>query len=345
MARGRARVALAGAWCCVLMAGTPTAQAANVAPPTVDRTAGSRTVTTTNGTWAPPASGYRYAWYRCTTVLVGSCTQRISGATAASYVLRTADIGFRIRSRVTDAGGTGSAFSSDAEGPIAAAPPVNKARPVLTGTPRMGLTLGTTAGTWSGRATGDPPFRYQWQRCTRASSASCSNIPGAIRATRVLGTEDAGRFLRPVVVAEGLGVATAAPSGFAGPVQAVAAQSSVPRLRPFPVLVIAGRVRGRTTRITHFVVRGPRRAKIGVRCRGRGCPFGRIGGTIGKRKRLRFRRAQRAFRAGQVLEVRVTGRNRIGKFTRITFRRGRAPRRADSCLQPGARRPSRCPGA
>jgi hypothetical protein len=327
----------------MLMAAAPAASANNVVPPDLDRAAGSRTITTDNGGWVPPAAGYTYAWYRCTSALPASCTQPIPGATRASYVLRTADIGFRIRSRVTDTGGTGSAFSSNAEGPIAAAPPVNSARPTLRGTERVGFALGTTTGTWSRRLADDPPFRYQWQRCTRPAAASCSNISGATGATHVLSPQDAGRFIRPVIAAEGLGVAFAVPSRFAGPI--LPAHGRAPRLRPFPVLVITGRVRGATTRLGDFVVRGPRLAKVSVRCKGRACPFRRIRGTIGKRKRLRLRRAQRAFRAGQVLEIRVTGRNRIGKFTRITFRRGRAPRRFDSCLQPAARKPSRCPGA
>lgn len=342
MARGRAKAALAGAWFCMLMVAAPAAYAPNVVRPSVDRAAGSRTVTTTNGTWAPPAAAFTYAWFRCTSVLEASCTRQISGATAHFHVLRTADIGFRIRSRVTGSGGAGSAFSSDAEGPIAAAPPVNTVRPVVTGRARAGRSLATTTGTWSGRVTGDPPFRYQWQRCTRATPATCSNISGATRATHLLGSQDVGRFIRPVVTAEGLGTASAAPSGFAGPVPPV--PSSLPRLRPFPVLVIAGVLRGANTRINDFVVRGPRRAKVSVRCSGRRCPLRRTGGTIGRRKRLRLRRAQRTFRAGQVLEIRVTGRDRIGKFTRITFRRRRAPRRFDACLQPAVRTPIPCPG-
>ena len=311
MARGRSKVALAGAWFCMLMAAAPVAMASSVFPPSLSRVAGSRTITTGNGTWIPAAGGYAYAWFRCTSVTTASCVQ-VPGASAASYVLRTADIGFRIRSRVTDTGGGGSRFSEPPTDPIAASPPVNTVRPVLSGKAQVTLALGTTPGTWSGRVAGDPPFGYQWQRCTSASSGGCSNISGATGTTYVLGPRDAGRFIRPVIQAEGLGAAAAVPSRFAGPVQAVPPAA---RLRPFPVLVIAGVLRGSTTRLNEFVVRGPRRAKVSIRCKGRRCPFRRIGGTIGRRKRLRFRRAQRTFRAGQVLEIRVTGRNRIGKFT------------------------------
>ena len=340
MARIPTKTALAGAWCCMLMAVPPTASAFNLIPP--DLSSAGRTVTTDDGTWVPDAASYAYAWFRCSSTSVASCTQ-VPGATGSSYVLRTVDIGSRIRSRVSASGEPTPEFS-DAVGPITASPPVNTARPVLTGTARVELALGTTTGTWSGRVAGDPPFRYQWQRCTLSS---CANIPGSTSTTYLLGPQDVGRYIRPVVTAEGLGVAAALPTRLAGPVLNLPLEPAIPaaRLRPFPVLAIAGRVRGRTTRLNYFVIRGPRRAKVNVRCRGRGCPFGRIAGTIGKSKRLRFRRAQRAFRAGQVLEVRVTGRDRIGKFTRITFRRGKAPRRVDSCLQPAASKPSRCPGA
>ena len=144
--------------------------------------------------------------------------------------------------------------------------------------------------------------------------------------------------MRVFEIAEGLGKAeVVAPASAIGPV------ADVRFLNPFPVVVIAGRLRGRRTRLTMFVVRGPRGAKVRVRCKGRRCPFRSLRGTIGKRRRLRFRRAQRTYRIGQSLEVRVAGGNRIGKFTRIVFRRSRTPRRFDACLRPGASRASSCP--
>lgn len=328
------------------MAFAPAANAANIVPPEVDRDAGSRTVTTDAGHWLPPTSGYRYAWFRCTSALPASCTQPIAGAAGPSYVLRTADVGFYIRSRVSDAAGGDPTFSRNAEGPIRAAPPVNTAAPGVRGSALTGNTLTSTSGSWSGRVAGDPPFAFQWQRCSSAGGASCSNVAGATLASYTLGTADIGRFVRVVVEAEGLGrAATVAPDPALGPVPAAAARVQFALLRPFPVVVIAGRLRGATTRIGDFVVRGPRRARVSVRCTGRRCPFRRIGGTIGKRKRLRFRRAERTFRAGQVLEVRVTGTNRIGKYTRIVFRRRRTPRRSDLCLNPVMANPTPCPGA
>jgi len=340
MATMPTRTALAGAWICLLMAAPPAAMAANAVPPEVDRASGSRTVTTNTGEWAPEPSGYVYSWFRCSGVLESSCSQ-IPGAASRSYVLRTAEIGFRIRSRVAATGDMPDpTFSSNSEGPVNAAPPRNTVAPKVTGAPRRGITLSTTSGTWTGRVAGDPAFSYQWQRCATPAVASCSNITGAKSNTYLPGTPDVSRYLRVVVGAEGLGrTQAAAPNSPLGPVQDLAPM----RLSPFPVLVVAGRIRGTRTRISGFVVRGPRRAKVSVRCKGRRCPFGRIKATIGKRKRLRFRRAQRTFRSGQVLEIRVTAPNRIGKFTRISFRRGKAPRRKDLCLQPAAKKPSACP--
>ena len=343
MGRARSvRGTLLGAWVGVLMLGAPTAMAANVVPPQVDRS--GRTLASGTGEWFPPPSGYLYAWYRCTGVLTTSCSP-VAGANASTYVLRTADIGYRIRSRVSDSSGGDPTFSN-AEGPITAAPPMNTVAPSVTGRARAELALSVTSGSWSGRLAGDPGFTYQWQRCTSAAAASCANVAGARSTVYFVGNPDVGRWIRVVVGAEGLGLSTAtAPAKPLGPVQSAAPGVSEPtlkRLSPFPVLVIAGRLRGSITQISDFVVRGPRRARVTVRCKGKRCPFGRIGGQIGRRKRLRFRRAQRRFRAGQVLEIRVTGRNRVGKFTRVRFRRGRAPRRSDSCLRPGTTRPSPC---
>ena len=345
MATVRLRALLAGASFCAVMALAPAANAVNIVPPEVARAAGSRTVTTDPGRWLPPASGYHYAWFRCTGALPASCNQPIAGAAEPSYVLRTADIGFYIRSRVSDAAGGDPAFSHNAEGPIRAAPPVNTTAPGVTGSALTGNTLTATSGSWSGRVVGDPPFAFQWQRCSSAGGGSCSDVTGATRPSYTVGMADIGRFVRVVVEAEGLGRSTTvAPDPARGPVPAAAGRIQFALLRPFPVVVIAGRLRGSTTRIGDFVVRGPSRARVRVRCTGRRCPFRRIGGTIGKSRRLRFRRAQRVFRAGQVLEVRVTGTNRIGKYTRIAFRRRRAPRRSDLCLNPVMAEPTPCQG-
>jgi glucose/arabinose dehydrogenase/uncharacterized protein (DUF2141 family) len=80
----------------------------NSAPPTISGSAtrGSK-LTTTNGTWsgAGPIT-YQYRWRRCNSA--GSACADISGATASTYTLVAADVGFRIRSRVTATNSRGS---------------------------------------------------------------------------------------------------------------------------------------------------------------------------------------------------------------------------------------------
>jgi hypothetical protein len=94
--------------------------------------------------------------------------------------------------------------------------------------------------------------------------------------------------------------------------------------------------------VSELSVKGPRDARVVVRCLGERCPLRRTAATIPRTKRLRIRKAQRLYRAGLVLEVRVTGADRVGKYTKIRFRGGRTPARSDACLQPGSSKPSAC---
>jgi len=133
------------------------------------------------------------------------------------------------------------------------------------------------------------------------------------------------------------------PAGDPGPADAPAQSSGPAKLDPFPVVVVAGRQGMRSTRVSELSVRGPREARVVVRCLGEQCPIRRAAATIPRTKRLRVTKAERVYPAGLVIEVRVTGRDRVGKYTRIRFRRGQTPARSDACLQPGSSRPSACP--
>ena len=115
------------------------------------------------------------------------------------------------------------------------------------------------------------------------------------------------------------------------------------KLNPFPVVVIAGRQGERATRVTELLVRGPNDALVVLRCLGSDCPMRRIARDIPRTKRVRLRRAERVYPVGTSIEIRVTAKNRIGKYTKVRFRPGRTPSRTDSCLQPGATDPSACP--
>ena len=117
-----------------------------------------------------------------------------------------------------------------------------------------------------------------------------------------------------------------------------------PFLSPFPLVRIAGILTETGVRVSALTVRAPVCSRVTVRCRGEGCPR-RVIRLMG-RKALRIRAYDRKrLRAGVTLELLVSKRDRIGKYTRFRIRRGRAPQRFDTCLRFGASRGTRCPAA
>lgn len=362
----RRRLALAGTLACLaaLVQAVPAMAVTNLAPPDAPERSG-RTLMTENGSWLL-ASSYSYAWYRCDAAGAG-CVQ-VAGRGAPAYLLTTADIGRRIRSLVTASGALGSesAFSAPTA-VITAAPPVNQLPPTVSGTTRRGSTLSSTLGSWADPSPGAVSYRRQWQRCA-PSGFSCQNIAGATGASYTPGASDVSQFIRVQVSAEGLGAATVE-SAPVGPVADLpgagegapdrgapgagggggsddtppAPPGGLRKLRPFPRIVLAGRLLRGRTHISRLVVTGPRGATVTVRCRGRGCARRSFRARLGSSRRIRLRRFQRTYRPGATIEIRVTGPQAIGKFTRIRIRATRPPGRRDLCLVPGQPRPSRCP--
>jgi len=229
----------------------------------------------------------------------------------------------------------------------AAGEPVNRAAPQVTQT---GRNLSTTDGSWAGQT---QPFTYEWLRCATLSLESCNPIAGATQPTYVISRADLGSRIRSRVTASnraGSAKSASEPTGVVEerlfPAPPAPPEPKPSFLTPRPVVVIAGLRRGRLTLVDEFVVRGPAGAIVRVRCSGKRCPVRRLSTTIGARGRLRLRRAQGTYMAGAVLEIRVIDEDaaRIGKYTRVKFRgRSMTPLRTDSCLRPGASRPSACP--
>lgn len=129
------------------------------------------------------------------------------------------------------------------------------------------------------------------------------------------------------------------PNAPAPPAPAPGAKAPLKLLAPFPVVRIIGTATGSGASIKRFSIRAPRSAQVRVRCAGGGCPRR----TLRRRGSGRVSGVQRRLRVGAVVEVFVTQRGRVGKYTRFTIRKGMAPRRLDSCALHGARRPTRCP--
>jgi hypothetical protein len=112
-------------------------------------------------------------------------------------------------------------------------------------------------------------------------------------------------------------------------------------LSPFPVVRFAGALTPRGARLALFSVRAPKGgARIAVSCRGKGCPRARALRAAGLKRLVVL---QRAYRAGVRIVVRITRRNRIGKYVRVTIRRGKPPARRDLCLWPRSSVPRACP--
>jgi len=354
----------------------------NEQPPAISGVAQAGSVlTTSTGSWssAQPMT-FTYSWERCDSV-GASCTP-IPEGTIASYAVTDADVDHALRVAVTATSSAGSTTVDSAPtAAVAGSPPrpptapTNAAVPVVSGAAVVGTTLAAGTGAWAGE--GPYSFAYQWLRCD-AGGEQCAALPEATATGYLVVAGDAGARLRVRVTAStagGSATALSAPTPIVAPADAGTTEqpsaspggpalttagtanpapgSSVttpaaavpPAARPvlmdpFPRLRVAGRFAGSRTWLTLVSVRAPRDARIDIRCTGSGCPKARHLAAAGRR-RLRF--VERAYRAGAVLEFRVTRASSIGKYVRIAVRAGRAPTRRDACVRPNSDKPVPCP--
>jgi hypothetical protein len=159
------------------------------------------TLTATHGDWTgTDPIGYAYQWVRCPTSggkSDGSDCAVISGATTTSYVVGSADVGKRLRVRVTAVNADGSATAaSNATGTItstSSGAPRNTKPPSIGGTPNVGETLHTDPGTWVG--TQPITLTIRWLRCD-AQGNNCVELAGQTDDAYTLRDGDIGRRLR-----------------------------------------------------------------------------------------------------------------------------------------------------
>ncbi|HSI96973.1 MAG TPA: hypothetical protein VK926_01300, partial [Gaiellaceae bacterium] len=156
-----------------------------------------RRLSASTGTWtgATPMSFAR-RWVRCGAdggLPDGSDCTPISGATDRTYVLRRADVGSRLRVRVTATNANGSATAASNATAVVVGPPVNIQAPWPRGTMVVGQQITAEPGTWIGRQR--ISFRYRWLRCN-AAGGECATISGATSRTYRLTQNDAGRKVR-----------------------------------------------------------------------------------------------------------------------------------------------------
>ncbi len=136
-------------------------------------------------------------------------------------------------------------------------------------------------------------------------------------------------------------VAQTAPAPLPAVPASTASPSAPALMGPFPIVRIRGTLTRTGARISLLTVRAPRGARVEIRCLGGGCPP--RAGVYRSPGVVRARRFHRRLRAGAVVEVLVTRRGRIGKYTRFRIRKGRHPVRTDACVAFRSRKSMRCP--
>jgi len=156
------------------------------------------TLTATNGSWSGSPTGFTYQWDRCDATGDRQNCTGIAGATAKTYTVAKADVGHKLRVRVTATNADGSATKDSAGTGVVSddVAPRLVARPSITGTPAVGSTLTAGNGTWAGATS----FAYQWQQCD-ASGNNCAAIAGATGRTYGVRADDVGHELRVRVTA------------------------------------------------------------------------------------------------------------------------------------------------
>lgn len=176
----------------------------NTAQPTITGTARSgQTLTASTGTWDSTGLTFAYQWVRCPAsggLPDGSDCAVIGGASTNAYVVAAADVGFRLRVRVTATNASAEstvAASNATEAVQAQIGPPNTQPPAITGSAVVGSTLTASQGTWTGTGI---TFAYAWQRCN-ATGASCQAISGATQNTYTVAQADSGGTLRVAVSA------------------------------------------------------------------------------------------------------------------------------------------------
>jgi Divergent InlB B-repeat domain len=157
------------------------------------------TLHVTTGTWKGTGPiQFQYQWLRCSST--GSCSG-INGASASTYVVQQADMGQKLRARVTAQSNMGiaSVVSRTVPATSTPLPPRNVAVGGISGKALVGETLHAGTGSWTGSDA--ITFTYQWRRCNNASANSCTALAGATGQTYIVTAAELGMRLRVVVTA------------------------------------------------------------------------------------------------------------------------------------------------
>ncbi|MGW0964707.1 hypothetical protein [Streptomyces sp. NPDC002516] len=116
------------------------------------------------GTWSPTPTSYTYQWYRG--------TKAITGATRSTYTAVAADLGAKLKVKVTArrSGYTSGVYTTPATSAVKiGSAPKATTRPSVSGTKTAGHTLTASHGTWTPKPSS---YSYRWYRAGKAISGA-----------------------------------------------------------------------------------------------------------------------------------------------------------------------------
>ena len=170
---------------------------ANTGEPAISgRAEQGRTLSTSNGSWSGGQLSFAYQWVRCSAdggrPDGGDCAI-VSSANNRRYELVRADVGFRMRVRVTATNSEGSQTVASNPTTTVVGPPVNTSIPLVRGNMVVGSIVTADPGSWTGSQS--ISFSYRWLRCN-TQGGDCVSIGGATGRNYRLASSDANHKIR-----------------------------------------------------------------------------------------------------------------------------------------------------
>ena len=200
----------------------------STAPPTISGASqpGS-TLSASTGSWSNTPTSYAYQWQRCDSA--GGACAAVLGGTLSTFWLASTEVGKTFRVAVTASNSSGSTTATSAATAVVsssgAIKPANTVAPVISGQAKVGSTLTTSAGSWTG--TTPISFAYSWRRCDSAGGA-CVVISGVTSASYAPTSADLGKTLRSAVSASNSAGSATATSNATAAVVAATTSGPIP---------------------------------------------------------------------------------------------------------------------